>query len=82
MLQKVHPKVCNHGEGAFSVITNLRMELFEALVSTVSRLPHHLIDKYETSARDQQQQPAELTLLEYRYLERDREMRRLLFFSL
>ena len=70
--------------GAFSVIMNLRMELFEALVSTVStvsRLPHHLIDKYETSARDQQQ-PAELTLLEYRYLERDREMRRLLFFSL
>ena len=50
-------------------------------VSTVSRLPHHLIDKYETSARDQQQ-PAELTLLEYRYLERDREMRQLLFFSL
>ena len=67
--------------GAFSVITNLRMDLFEALVSTVSKLPHHLIDKYETSARDQQQ-PAELTLLEYRYLERDREMRRLLFFSL
>ena len=31
--------------------------------TSVSRLPHHLIDKYETSARDQQQQPAELTLL-------------------
>ena len=29
--------------GAFSVITNLRMELFEALLATVSRLPVRMI---------------------------------------